>query len=117
MTGLLDLVGTRGTQAPKAWVPPRDRKNISRDQKLAETGTLGTHGTRKNGHPARCDVCQRVAVSPSGLDAAALLDAYAERLAICVADGIPEAEAIATAEAEIGAEVMRRLLAGDRPCA
>ena len=38
----------------------------------------------------------------------ALADAYAERIAICVADGIFLAEARATAEAEIGAELARR---------
>ena len=90
--------GTLGTWAEPSKLPPQVPRNMLQFQGDHDGGTLGTLGTLAIEHGAKY------------LQIVALADAYNERLAICLVDDIPEDEARRTAEAEIGAEFVRRFM-------
>jgi len=77
------------------------------------SGTIGTNGAGSTTGTGSAVSAGRMHLDPITIEA--LADAFNERLAICTADGISEAEAQRTAEAEIGAEFARYLLGKDWP--
>ncbi len=78
------------------------RARTKRNDACMTDGANGTIGTGFDLRAAQKDYDKSRPSAPMEL-----VEAFIERLAICTADGISEAEARRTAECEIGAELVR----------
>ena len=93
--------GTHGTRPEPDRCEEQAASFFSAKQGVVEPGPLGTRGTPDG-------TLSRLSRAEVTIHVCALADAFAERMAICTENGTPEADARLLAQAEAGAEFVRR---------